>query len=63
MGSFPFMSLDRSVCFFVLYHYEANCILASPIVGLEAKSIFEAYKTRFRVLNLCTIFVVDVKVV
>jgi hypothetical protein len=50
-GSFPFMSLDRSVCFFVLYHYEANCILASPIVGLDDKSIFEAYKTRFRELE------------
>ncbi len=50
-GSFPFMSLDGSVCFFVLYHYEANCILASPIVGLDNKSIFEAYKTRFRELE------------
>jgi hypothetical protein len=34
--------------FFVLYHYEANCILASPIAGLDNKSIFEAYKTSFR---------------
>jgi hypothetical protein len=50
-GSFPFMSLDGSVCFFVLYHYKANCILASPIAGLDDKSIFEANKTRFRELE------------
>lgn len=23
-GNFPFMSIDRSVCFFVMYHYETN---------------------------------------
>jgi hypothetical protein len=43
-GSFPFMSLDGSVCFFVLYHYESNSILAEPIKGLDDKTIFEAYK-------------------
>ena len=47
-GSFPFMSLDGSVCFFILYHYESNSILATPIAGLDDRSIFEAYKTRFR---------------
>ena len=47
-GSFPFMSLDGSVCFFILYHYESNSILATPIAGLDDKSIFEANKTRFR---------------
>jgi hypothetical protein len=41
-GSFPFMSLDGSVCFFILYHYESNSILATPIAGLDDKSIFEA---------------------
>jgi hypothetical protein len=50
-GSFPFMSLDGSVCFFVLYHHKANCILASPIAGLDDKSIFNAYKMRFRELE------------
>ena len=50
-GSFPFMSLDGSVCFFILYHYESNSILATPIAGLDDKSIFEAYKTRFRELE------------
>jgi len=50
-GSFPFMSLDGSICFFILYHYELNSILATPIAGLDDKSIFEAYKTRFRELE------------
>ena len=26
-GNFPFMSIDGSVCFFILYHYETNAIL------------------------------------
>ncbi len=50
-GSFPFMLLDGSICFFVLYHYELNCILASPIVGLDGKSIFTAHKKRFKELE------------
>ena len=50
-GSFPFMSLDGSVCFFILYHYESNSILATPIAGRDDKSIFKAYKTRFRELE------------
>ncbi len=45
------MSLDGSVCFFIFYHYESNSILATPIVGLDNKSIFKAYKTRFRELE------------
>ncbi len=44
------MSLDGSVCFFVLYHYESNCILSAPIVGLDNVSIFNAYKTQFEEL-------------
>jgi hypothetical protein len=39
-GSFPFILLDGSVCFFILYHYESNSILATPIAGLDDKSIF-----------------------
>jgi hypothetical protein len=49
-GSFPFMSLDGSVCFFVLYHYKSNCILPAPISGLDDVSIFNAYKTQFEEL-------------
>jgi hypothetical protein len=45
-GLFPFLSFsfDGSVCFFVLYHYESNAILATPIAGLDDVSIFSAYK-------------------
>ena len=46
-GNFPFMSLDGSVCFLVIYHYKANDIFAIPITGLDDVSIFEAYKKKF----------------
>jgi hypothetical protein len=46
-GLFPFMSLDRSVCFFVLYPYKTNSILADPIKRLDDKTVFEAYKIQF----------------
>jgi hypothetical protein len=49
-GSFPFMSLDGSVCFFVLYHYKSNCILPAPISGLDDVSIFNAHKKQFEEL-------------
>ena len=45
------MSLDGSVCFFVLYHYESNCFLAMPIAGLNNKSIYNAYVARFKELK------------
>jgi hypothetical protein len=39
-GLFPFMSFDGSVCFFVLYHYEPNAILTSPIArGSGGKNV------------------------
>ncbi len=46
-GSFPFMSYDGSICFFILYHYESNAILGTPIAGLDNISIFEVYKKQF----------------
>jgi hypothetical protein len=46
-GNFPFMSLDGSVCFLVMYHYEGNAIFAIPIAGLNNVTIFEAYKKKF----------------
>ena len=46
-GNFPFVSFDGSVCFLVVYHYEANAIMAVPIAGLDDKSIFNAYKKTF----------------
>ncbi len=45
------MSFDGSVYFFVLYHYESNAILATPITGLNDVSIFNAYKTYFDVVT------------
>ncbi len=49
-GLFPFMSLDGSVCFFILYHYESNCILTLPIARLNNISIFNTYKKQFEEL-------------
>jgi hypothetical protein len=46
-GSFPFMSLDGRVCFFVLLHNKLNCILADPIKVLDDTTIFEVYKKQF----------------
>jgi hypothetical protein len=50
-GLFPFMSFNGSVCFFILYHYESNAILAKPITGLDDITIFTAYKTYFEELT------------
>jgi hypothetical protein len=50
-GSLPFMSFDGSVCFLVLYHYESNAILATPIAGLDDVSIYQAYKKYFKELT------------
>ncbi len=50
-GNFPFMSLDGSVCFFVMYHYETNAIFATLIANLDDKSIFEAHKAHFEMLE------------
>jgi hypothetical protein len=45
--NFPFVSIDGSVCFFVLYHYETNAILVKPIANVDDCSICEAYKEVF----------------
>ncbi len=50
-GSFPFMSFDSSVCFLILFHYESNAILATPLAGLGNISIFNAYKRYFKDLS------------
>ncbi len=49
-GDFPYMSLDGNVCFFVMYHYETNAILATPIPGLDSANILAAYKKNFEYL-------------
>jgi hypothetical protein len=46
-SSFPFVSFYGSVCFFVLYHYESNTILITPISGLDHMSMFNAYTTQY----------------
>jgi hypothetical protein len=51
-GSFPFVSLNGSVCFVVLYHYESNAILITPILGLDNMSMFNAYKTQLDELTV-----------
>ena len=50
-GNFPFMSIDGSVCFFVLYHYELNAILVKAIANVDDRSIYEAYKEVFETLE------------
>ncbi len=50
-GNFPFMSLDGSLCIFVMYHYKTNSILATPIANMNNKSIFEAFKAKFNMLE------------
>jgi hypothetical protein len=49
-GDFPYMSLDGNVCFFIMYHYETNAILATPIPGLDSANILAAYKKNFEYL-------------
>jgi hypothetical protein len=50
-GNFPFVLFDGSVCFLVMYHYKANAIMATPISGLDDRSIFNAYKKNFEELK------------
>jgi hypothetical protein len=50
-GNFPFMSIDGSVCFFVMYHYKANAILVKAIANVDDCSIFDAYKEIFETLE------------
>ncbi len=50
-GSFPFMSYNGSICLFILYYYESNAILGTPIAGLDDISIFKAYKNNLRNLQ------------
>jgi hypothetical protein len=48
-GDFPFMSLGGNECFFVMYHYKANAILATPIPRLDSKSILDAYAKKLNI--------------
>ena len=50
-GNFPFVLIYGSVCYFVMYHYESNAILATPIDGMTDIIIFNAYKKNFDMLE------------
>ncbi len=50
-GNFPFVSINGSVCFFVMYHYKTNAILVKAIKNLDDHSIYEAYKEVFEMLE------------
>ena len=50
-GNFPFVSLDGNVCYLIIYHYESNSILATPITGLSDNIVFDAYKQQFEELE------------
>ncbi len=49
--TFPFMSLNRNVCFIIVYHYKSNTILALPITNFTDETIFTAYKQQFELLE------------
>ena len=38
------MSIEGSVCFFVIYHYKTNAILVKAIKNMDGHIIYEAYK-------------------
>ena len=45
------MSIDGSVCFFVMYHNKTNAILVKAIKNLDNHSIYGAYKELFETLE------------
>ena len=50
-GAFPFMSLERNVCFLVVYLYETNVIMAMPIANFTDVAILVAYHQQFEFLE------------
>jgi hypothetical protein len=46
------MSYNGNICFLVVYHYEANAIMALPIAGLDNITILNAYKVTFDELTV-----------
>jgi hypothetical protein len=45
------MSINGSVCFFVLYYYKLNAIVVKAIANVDNHSIYEAYKEVFESLE------------
>jgi hypothetical protein len=50
-GAFPFMSLEKNVCFLVVYHYETNAIMAVPIANFTNDAILKAFHQQFELLE------------
>jgi hypothetical protein len=51
LGFFPLMSLEGNICFFVVYHYKTNTILALPIKGFSDKIIFATDQQQYNMLE------------
>ncbi len=49
--NFPFRLIDGNVCFFIMYRYKTNAIMAKPIANLNDKTIFKAYNELFECLE------------
>jgi hypothetical protein len=52
-GDFPYMSLDGNVCFFVMYHYETNAILITPIAEAYTKNFEYLVRKGFKFKSQC----------
>jgi hypothetical protein len=56
-GNFPVVSLDGGVCYLIIYHYETNSILATPITGLTNVIVFlemlkeKGFKVKMNVMD------------
>ena len=44
MGNFPVRSIDGYTCFFVLYDWTTNAILATPMKDAKDESMIRAFK-------------------
>jgi hypothetical protein len=45
------MSLKGNLCILIVYHYESNAILASPIANCADETILAAYRQQFELLE------------
>ncbi len=50
-GTFLFMSLEGNVCFFVVYHYKTNAIMAVLIANFTNDAILKAFCQQFELLK------------
>jgi hypothetical protein len=50
-GNFYFMSINGSVCFFVVNHYKTNAILVKAKKNLDDHSIYKACKEVFKMME------------